>query len=200
MTTGLSIDSETPFDRFSLPRPGRRTKLCLRDVLPSVRSDSYCVLLTPFQVKLHDEIVEVGSFDTLFSHVGLARSETNLAQVLEGRVLMEGPKKLDREIAEKLVASPRDDSPLFVRCSDPPDRFLWRVERDEFLRSEDVLKFLPHSFGEFEVTDERTTWYMRIRDENPLIFLASSDELVAGLERDCSRVAMKLSGAFMYAP
>jgi hypothetical protein len=60
-------------------------------------------------------------------------------------------------------------------------------------------KNLSHLLGELEVADDRAIWYLRIRDEDPLLFVAGPAELIERLDSSCSRFALKVSGDFLYA-
>lgn len=199
MANSIPHGTETALDRFHLPGDvsGRATKV--RDVLPRIDGENYCVLISELDLRVDGNFCKIDSFDDLFSICDLRRSADNLQAIRKNRAPTEATKCLSSSVADALVDAARGGRWLNVRCRDDEDEFLWQVDARDFLLSSDLLKYLPHPIGEYEIADEAATWYMRVRDDDPFLFLAASTVLVDRLDSECGKFALRVPGDFQYA-
>jgi hypothetical protein len=129
----------------------------------------------------------------------MPRSQKNLERIRAEWRLSESTKSLNETIVHVLTSATDGARWAYIRCWNDPDEYLWRVDCAEFLGAFDLLKFLPQPFGEYEVTDENATWYLRLRDDSPFIFVAGPAEVVDRLERGARPFALRVDGSFLYA-
>lgn len=194
------MGSTLPLDRLSIPEPPLGSPVTTREVLPSIGGENYCVLFTELDLRTRsEEFVKVGSFDQLFALCRLARSQKNLERIRAERRLTESTKCLNEHIVEILVGATSGARWADIRCWDDVDEYRWRVPCADFLSAFDLLKFLPHTVGEFEVADESATWYLRLRDDDPFVFLSAPTEVVDQLEHRARSFALRVDGGFLYA-
>jgi hypothetical protein len=200
MVSDLPIGSATALDRLPIPEPPCGRPTTVGEVLPPIEGGNYCVLLTELDLKTGpEEFVKVGTFDQLFSLCGMPRSQKNLERIRAEWRLTESTKCLGQAIVDTLIAATPGARWAYIRCWDDPDEYLWRVDCAEFLSAFDLLKILPHPYGEYEVTDENATWYLRLRDDDPFIFISGPTEVVDRLEREARPLALRVDAGFLFA-
>ncbi|MBL8343352.1 MAG: hypothetical protein JNL30_17930 [Rubrivivax sp.] len=83
------------------------------------------------------------------------------------------------------------------------------VRRWKFGGAEPMTELLPTSelYGvwagsdteEIEVADDSAQWYFRMRDDEPLVFLATKAHSLASRLRQCSAHCCEIDGSFTYA-
>lgn len=199
MATELPIGSTTSLDRLPIPAPPRGRSVTTREVLPAFGGENFCVLITELDLMTGPEkFVKASSFDQLFSLCGMPRSQENLEHIRTEWRLTESTKRLNDALVHALTAATSGARWAHIRCWDDLDEYLWRVDCAEFLGAFDLLKYLPHPFGEYEVADENATWYLRLRDDDPFVFLAAPPETLGRLERESRSFALRVDGAFLY--
>jgi hypothetical protein len=194
------MDSTTALDRFLIPEPPRGRPASTREVLPAIGGENYCILFTELDLKIGPEkFVKVRSFDQLFALCEMPRSQKSLERIRAEWRLTESTKGFDQAIVDVLATSAAGARWVDIRCWDDVDEYQWRVPSVEFLSAFDLLKFLPHPVGEFEVADENATWYLRLRDDDPFVFLAGPPEVVDQLEHRARPFALRVDGDLLYA-
>jgi len=199
VATEIPNDSKTALDRFPTPSVPRGHPVTVAEVLPKINGGEYCALITELDLKIDHRFARIETLDSLFSHCGLPRSEQSLQRIRSDFTLTEGSKRLSSEVRSLLECNSPRGRWAFVRCWDDPEKFLWRVERSDFLRSPDLPKYLPHPYGEYEITDEGANWFLRMRDDDPFIFLAAPASLIDQLDKECGSFSLRVSGNFLYA-
>ncbi len=170
----LGVRAVSPLDQF--PEIGRRREQLLKDVFPTSCDLEFYAIITQVCVHEHERAEVIEDFDTLFRLSGEPTGR-NLDRTRAHLKVTEGSKRIKPAVATELLNSMSPSRHVLIRCWEDPNSYVWQVPGEAFFRARDMLKVLPHPFGEFEVTDEGGAWFMRIVDDDPLIFLQAHSKL-----------------------
>jgi len=200
----LKIESMEPhsfngFSKFEFKEITKHRKLLIGDVLPQNKSLSYSAIITELFIEKNGKEYNISDFKRFFDICGFEPNWKNLQKARTELNLIEGKKKLSSQITSRLEKSTASSPSLYIRCRpDSASVLVWKVLLERYFAGEDLLNVLPHRFGEFELTDESNTWYLRMADDDPFLFLAGPKALTAELAAACPLHVMPVSGSMIY--
>ena len=158
---------------FSFADTHSRRNVLLASVMPRDESLQYYTIITDLTVYLAGREHPCSNFDEFFRVTRFENSANGLESARREHQIIEGEKKLPASIAVALKGMAKNSESLFIRCWEDPNIYCWKVPISEYLMADDLLDVLPNNHGEFELFDEGSSWYMRIKDDDPFIFLAA---------------------------
>lgn len=198
LASPIPSNSFTAFQSFQFKRKSGSRRVTLEDVLPNDPDLGYCAVFTEGFTKLDGKDLAVASFGELFNALGEDPDVNIFERIRQSGKLYEGRKTLSRCVTEQLIRCSTGAKTAFIKCWDSPESYTWSVPLERYLETYDLLFGLPHRFGEFEVSDECARWYLRIRDDDPVIFLAGSMNLVKKLGLDCAQWVLQVPRIMKY--
>jgi hypothetical protein len=154
---------------------------------------AYVVILVDAYVRMGGAISPVANFSALFRVFNCEPTQANLEQIRRSGMLIEGGKRLAKEISQALIEASDESRWGFVRCWYDPLDAGWCVNLRSYLQSSDLLKVLPNSSGEFAISCDRGSWAMFLRDDEPFIFLAGPRGLIRRIVQSCPDIVMEVS-------
>jgi hypothetical protein len=146
----------------------------------------------------HNSISFTG-FDELFTLIKLDRTPENL-EIARGELsLIEGDKTLPNHVGELLIEASKHSKYVLINCWQSPETYFWEAPLASYLTAPELLDVLPHRFGEFAILDEGNNWFLKLRDDDPFLFLCASEHTVSQLQESSGKYVMKVPGSFVYA-
>jgi hypothetical protein len=188
------------FEKFHFHPIIHRRNLKVEEVLPSNAGFAFCAIITKLEiVEKNEEVSLIKDFEQLFSHQDLGQSWENLQVIRRKNRLIENTFVLDSGITQHLQQCAEKSNNVFVRCQrEPSDKYLWKIPLLDYLHSEDLIEDLPYPFGVFEVIDEGSNWYIRMRDDDPFLFLAGPKSFVSQIARSYPQWILQIPGHMLY--
>ncbi|UFP96138.1 hypothetical protein [Gloeobacter morelensis] len=184
--------------KFGFQPKKQRKNLELADVMPTNKGLLYAAIASNMYLKVNGKYCVCEDFVSLFSMTNHEYSPSSLQEVRRNNVLIEGQKCLPRELSKILVDQCPGQTKVFIRCWEAREVFCWNTSLVDYLFSEDLLRVLPCPFGEFEIFDECNTWYMRIKDDDPIIFLATMGTILNIILPTFENKVLSLPRSFIY--
>ena len=140
----------------------------------------------------------VTSFREMFNALGQEPSADALENARQSSKLYEGRTILPLCISDRLKKHSVSEEVALIRCWDPPCKYAWSVPLQQYLEADDLIFGLPHRFGEFEVSGEKNIWYLRIQDDDPVVFLAGGRTLIEELGSHCASWVLMVPRTMKY--
>lgn len=184
----------TPFSTFSFSQSPSRRHQMLADVMPTNESFVYVVVLADAYLSVEGHDRHICGFREFCDVLGIQDAMTALRVARTEGQLTEGRHALPDAVAEYLIAIGKGQ--LHVRG--------WAYGASAPVHSSHALtrvqEIVPDAqFVEIEVCDSAGTWYLRARDDDPLVFISLCRELLPDLLKRSSDYCQTVGADFEYA-
>lgn len=184
----------TAFSQFKFAQTHARRRRTLSEVMPVGEDLAYFVVLSDAYLSADDGERHVSSFGDLQEALGCDDALQALQLARAKGQLTEGDHQLPASVAGYL-AKASTDSPSVRRwvfgASEPTITTIAISEIKDAWSGSDL--------EEVEVGDHSAQWYLRTRDDEPLIFLAVMAGPLLDQIRKCKEFCREVSGRFEYA-
>jgi len=169
-------------EHFEQRRHGSNHTWIVRDVLP-ISYEAFCAVSLPWEA----------TFDSESHHLFFGFREgyhflkkpvpepLTLSAWHSDFKFVEANREVPPALRELLNRSAASADLVFVRCSrsqDPRDCYHWAIERALFLELSDPFWEMPYRFGHFDIFPRGAAWYMAHRDDEPLLYIGGSADLI----------------------
>lgn len=187
--------SAEPFSGFDFSKSHTRRKQPLNSVMPVNPGFCYAVFLTDAYLRNLDSDIPVHDFDNLCASLHEKSAMNALVRARTLGSLTEGKKFLPAPIVDFLVSVSSSD--LYIRFGEDGRSRCSPLDVKSF--STNIIAELPVRNGEFEVCDSKCLWYLRFRDDEPVMFFAAKTAVVHKIIRKFPVNSMEVSPDFIYS-
>lgn len=177
MTNNEKEDICEPFSEFKFSNLSTRRCQPLSSVLPINSGFGYAVILTDAYFSEAGRDIAVKSFEDLRSVMG---ADSFMSAIVDARrygSLTEGKKYLLNDMVDILISA--SGPAAYLRIDNDDEEICHRISAE--LMKSDITAVKPGHVGEFELCGERGIWYIRFRDDEPIVFLSAERGLINDL-------------------
>jgi hypothetical protein len=171
-------------DHFELQRHDRNQPWIVRNVLP-LNYASYCVVSLPWEATFDGDSHLFFDFGEAYRFLKKPVPQPlTLSRWHADFKLIEANREIPPALRETLSRHAALADLIFVRCSrslDPPINYHWTIERSMFLELNDPFQEMPYQLGHFDIFPRGAAWYIAHRDDEPLLYVGGSAELVENI-------------------
>lgn len=185
-------DDCAPFYNFLFSTDSlTKQRLSLKAVMPINSGFSYAVILNDAYL---GRDTPINGFEKLSAHLNINSPLEALSEARNLCLLTEGKKWLPAEILKflTLTGGPechmRFGSGKGLRCC---------AINPESL-GVDIVASQGCYEGEFEICDKNGSWYLRFRDDEPVIFLAAEEKVIGELTEKFTNNILQVPSDFLY--
>ena len=186
------------FKNFTFNVPSSRRKVFLSDVLPINQGLEYCALISEACSNSFENQQCINDFYGLFKLLKLPEGIDSFVQLRNKVGLIEGRKIINADIIKLIKETSKNSKDVFIQCSTGDEEFCWKMNLDKFFSQDDLICDLPSSFGEYSVSDNLNTWFLKFRDDDSFFFLAAPKELIEKICSQLGKYALRVPGDIIF--
>ena len=184
--------SRFPQFRFAQVQSRRRTTLS--EVLPIGDEWTYFVVLSDAYLRVDGGEKHIRCLSDLRDGIGCDESLSALQMARARGSLTEGLHTLPDLVVRALACSGEDMSSVRVWTFGASEPSIKSIASSEL-----ACAWTGSDIEEIEVAGQSALWYFRMKDDEPLTFLAVSSEPLSNQLRHCAEFCCEVTGDFEYA-
>lgn len=188
------MTTDCPYDSFIPSTPiQRRRRITLAELVRPTPGYEWAAILNDSYLTKDGADIFVSGFDDLLNTLDGSEAVSFLDEIRKLGCLTEGVRNIPQAIV--ICMSKAGIEPFFVRSigSLEPQKITGQQ------MTENISNLVGAAAGEFELCDSGSTWYLRLRDDDPLAFLYADAALLDEMKGKASRHVLRLPESFMYA-
>lgn len=182
------------FPQFKFAQGQTRRRKTLSEVMPTGDEWVYFVVLSDAYLSMDGGEKHIRGFSELRDEIGCDESLSALQMARARGVLTEGRHKLPDLVASDLARSGAATSSVRVWTFGTSDSSTKAIPSSDL-----ACAWAGSDIEEIEVADQSALWYFRMKDDEPLTFLAVRSEPLSDQLRRCAEFCCEVAGDFEYA-
>lgn len=184
----------TPFSKFKFVRTQARRSKALSEVMPAGRNWAYFAVLADAYLNVNDGERHIRSFRDLQEALGSGDDLQALQMARTKGQLTEGRHELPDAVAGHLAKAGADSAIVRRWAFGAAEPVTTTIDISDIKEV-----WVGSDLEEVEVGDHFAQWYFRMRDDDPLIYLAVTGGPLLAEMRLCKDLCLEVSGEFVYA-
>jgi hypothetical protein len=183
-----------PFPEFTsnLP-PQHRRRITLAELVKPRAGYEWAAILTDAYLSQDGIEKVIGSFNVLTTEIGARNVLEALDTARRSGRFTEGRKVLPQATVRSLQRFGVE--PFWIRSLDDSCKEVISAQR----MVDNIISTSRAALGDFALCDTGATWYLRFRDDDPLLFLFAESTLLGEVISEAPENVFEVSRNFIYA-